>query len=240
MKEVMFMRLFRHVLAALSLSLLAVSAGASPANPQSGVDFRTLEQPQSTDSGKKIEVTEFFWYSCPHCSAFDPALTAWVKKQGDKIVFKQVPVAFRESFIPQQKLFYALEAMGKTADMNPKIFQAIHVDRQRVDTDKTILEFIEKKGIDKQKFLDLYNSFGVQTKVRRAAQLQEAYKIDGVPTIAIDGRFLTSPSIAGASMANQPESMQQAASLQVMDHLLAKLIAEKGAPAEPAKASKKK
>lgn len=94
------MRLFRHVLAALSLSLLAVSAGASPANPQSGVDFRTLEQPQSTDSGKKIEITEFFWYSCPHCSAFDPALQAWVKKQGDKIVFKQVPVAFRDSFVP--------------------------------------------------------------------------------------------------------------------------------------------
>lgn len=232
------MRLFRHVLAALSLSLLAVSAGASPANPQSGVDFRTLEQPQSTDSGKKIEVTEFFWYSCPHCSAFDPALTAWVKKQGDKIVFKQVPIAFRDSFVPQQKLYYALEAMGKTAEMNPKIFHAIHVERQRVDTDKTILEFIEKQGIDKQKFLDAYNSFGVAAKLRRAAQLQEAYKIDGVPTIAIDGRFLTSPSIAGATLSNQPESMQQAAALQVMDHLVAKVAAEKAA--EPVKAPAKK
>lgn len=238
------MRLFRHALAVISLGLLAVSASASPANPQSGTDYRTLEQAQPTESGKKIEVTEFFWYSCPHCAAFDPALTAWVKKQGDKIVFKQVPVAFRESFIPQQKLYYALEAMGKTAEMNPKIFQAIHVDRQRVDTDKTILEFIEKQGIDKQKFVDLYNSFGVQTKVRRASQLQEAYKIDGVPTIAIDGRYLTSPSIAGASMANQPESMQQAASLQVMDHLLTKLAVEKGAekPTEAAstKPAKKK
>src|SRR5450830_1347781 len=228
------MRLFRHALAAISLGLLAISVSASPANPQNGTDYRTLEQAQPTDSGKKIEVTEFFWYSCPHCAAFDPSLSAWVKKQGDKIVFKQVPVAFRESFIPQQKLFYTLEAMGKTAEMNPKIFQSIHVDRQRVDTDKTILEFIEKQGIDKQKFLDLYNSFGVQTKVRRAAQLQEAYKIDG--------RFLTSPSIAGTSMANQPESMQQAASLQVMDHLVAKLIAEKASekPAEAAKPSKKK
>lgn len=236
------MRLFRHALAAISLGLLAVAASASPANPQNGVDYRTLEQAQPTESGKKIEVTEFMWYNCPHCAAFDPGLTAWVKKQGDKIVFKQVPVAFRESFIPQQKLYYALEAMGKTAELNPKIFQAIHVDNQRVDTDKTILAFIEKQGIDKQKFLDLYNSFGVQTKVRRAAQLQEAYKIDGVPTVAIDGRFLTSPSIAGASMANQPESMQQAAALQVMDHLVAKLIAEKGgaAAAEPAKPAKKK
>jgi thiol:disulfide interchange protein DsbA len=82
----------------------------------------------------------------------------------------------------------------------------------------------------------LYNSFGIQTKVRRAAQLQEIFKIDGVPTIAIDGRFLTSPSIAGTSMAGQPESMQQAAALQVMDHLVTKVIAEKaGEVSKPAK-----
>lgn len=230
------MRMFRFALAAISLSLLAVSAGASPANPQNGTDYRTLEQAQPTDSGKKIEVTEFFWYNCPHCAAFDPSLSAWVKKQGDKIVFKQVPVAFRDSFIPQQKLYYALEAMGKTAELNPKIFQAIHVDNQRIDTDKTILAYIEKQGIDKQKFLDLYNSFGVQTKTRRASQLQEAYKIDGVPTIAIDGRYMTSPAIAGTALAGQPESMQQAAALQVMDHLVAQLIAEKaGAADKPAK-----
>jgi len=221
------MRLFHHALAVISLSLLAVTASASPANPQNGIDYHTLEQAQPTDSGKKIEVTEFFWYNCPHCAAFDPALSAWVKKQGDKIVFRQVPVAFRDSFIAQQKLYYTLEAMGKTAEMNPKIFQAIHGDGQRIDTDKSILAYIEKQGIDKQKFLDIYNSFGVQTKVRRASQLQDAYKIDGVPTIAIDGRYMTSPSIAGSAMAGQPESMQQAATLQVMDHLISQLVLEK-------------
>jgi len=101
------MRLFRHALAAISLGLLAVSVSASPANPQNGTDYRTLEQAQPTDSGKKIEVTEFFWYSCPHCAAFDPSLTAWVKKQGDKIVFKQVPVAFRESFSSAKAVLHA-------------------------------------------------------------------------------------------------------------------------------------
>ena len=131
------MNLFRHALAIISLSLFAVSAGASPANPQNGTDYRTLEQAQSTDSGKKVEVIEFFWYNCPHCAAFEPSLSAWAKKQGDKIVFKKVPIAFRESFVPQQKLFYALEAMGKSEEMNPKIFKAIHVDRQRIDTDNT-------------------------------------------------------------------------------------------------------
>src|SRR5580765_5181330 len=222
------MRLFRHTLAAISLGLLVVSAGASPTNPQNGTDYRTLEQIQPTESGDKIEVTEFFWYNCSHCAVLEPVLSAWVKKQGDRIVFRQVPIAFRDSLIPQQKLYYALEAMGKTAEMNPKIFQAIHVENQRIDTDKTILAFIEKQGIDKQKFLDMYNSFGVQARVRRAAQLQEAYKIDGVPVLAIGGRFLTSPAMLGASMVNQPESVLNAASLQVIDHLIARLEAEKG------------
>jgi thiol:disulfide interchange protein DsbA len=146
-----------------------------------------------------------------------------------------VPVAFRDSFVPQQKLYYTLEAMGKADELTPKIFQAIHVENQRINTDKTILAYIEKIGLDKQKFLDLYNSFGVQTKARRAAQLQEAYKVDGVPMIAIDGRYVTSPAVVGVALANQPESMQQAAALQVMDHLVAKVAAEKAAGSTPAK-----
>jgi thiol:disulfide interchange protein DsbA len=221
------MRFFKQAFVVMSLGFAALTAVASPSNPQEGTDYRVLEQAQPTESGNKVEVTEFFWYNCPHCAAFDPALSAWVKKQGDKINFKQVPVVFRDSFIPQQKLYYTLDAMGKAGEMNPKIFRAIHVDRQTVDTDDTILDFVVKQGIDKKTFLALYNSFGVQTKVRRAAQLQESYKVDGVPMIAIGGRYITSPSIAGASMANQPESMQQAASLQVMDALVLKVAAEK-------------
>ncbi|MDB5776637.1 MAG: thiol:disulfide interchange protein DsbA [Herbaspirillum sp.] len=219
------MRFFKQACIAISLGLAALTALASSANPQEGSDYRVLAQAQPTESPGKVEVTEFFWYNCPHCAAFDPMLSAWVKKQGDKISFKQVPVAFRDSFIPQQKLYYALEAMGLTAEMNPKIFRAIHVDRQTIDTDATIQEFIAKQGIDQKKFSALYNSFGVQTRVRRAAQLEEAYKVDGVPLIAIDGRYLTSPSIAGAAMSNQPESMQQAAALQVMDVLVQKAAA---------------
>src|SRR5437870_788528 len=116
------MRLIKHTLAALSLSLVAAAAFASPANPQNGVDYRTLDRAQQTDSGKKVEVTEFFWYSCPHCNALEPALEAWVKKQGDRIVFKRVPVMFREDFLPQQKLYYTLEAMGKLDELHQKVF----------------------------------------------------------------------------------------------------------------------
>ncbi len=216
------MRFIQHLLAVATLSLMAATAGASPSAPVSGTDYRTLEKAQQTDGGKKVEVTEFFWYSCPHCEALEPSLAAWVKKNADKIVFKRVPVAFRDSFIPQQKLYYTIEALGLIDSLHPRVFRAIHVERQKLDTDKQILDFVAKQGVDAKKFADTYNSFGVQTKVQRAAQLQAAYKVDGVPMIAIDGRYVTSPAIVGASLGNRPESILHEATLQVMDHLIAK------------------
>lgn len=207
----------------LSLGLFATSAGASPAAPVNGADYRTLAQAQSTDSGNKVEVTEFFWYNCPHCNVFDPSLEAWVKKQGDRINFKRVPVIFRDSFIPQQKLYYALEAMGKADALHARIFRAIHVERQQLDTDKQIADFIGKqKDIDAKQFVATYNSFGVQTKVRRAKELQADYKVDGVPLLAIDGRYLTSPAIVSASMGNASENELFKATLQVADALVTK------------------
>lgn len=232
------MRLIQQLLAALGFGLVAMAATASPASPVSGTDYRTLDKAQPTESGKKVEVTEFFWYACPHCHAFEPALEDWVKKQGDKIAFKRVPVAFRDSFVPQQKLYYTLEAMGKVDELHKKVFDAIHVGRQSLDTDAAIADFVAKQGVDKKKFLDLYNSFGVQTKVRRASQQQEAYKIDGVPTVAIEGRYLTSPSIVGASIGSKPEAVLQSSALQVMDWLVAKAAKEQKTQAADAKPAK--
>jgi thiol:disulfide interchange protein DsbA len=226
------MRFLQHAFAALSLSLVAIAASASPASPQNGVDYRTLDKEQQTDSGKKVEVTEFFWYSCPHCNAFEPSLEAWVKKQGDHIVFKRVPVAFREDFVPQQKLFYALEALGKVDEMQQKVFNAIHKERKRLDTDAAIADWVAQQGIDKQKFSDIYNSFGIQSKARRAAQLQTAYQVDGVPMVAVEGHYLTSPSIVGTGMKNAPEDALQAGTLQVMDWLVTKAAKEKGTKAK--------
>ncbi|RBA24482.1 thiol:disulfide interchange protein DsbA/DsbL [Herminiimonas fonticola] len=217
------MRFIQHLLAVATLSLMAATAGASPTAPVNGTDYRTLEKAQQTDSGKKVEVTEFFWYSCSHCNAFEPSLEAWVKKNADKIVFKRVPVVFRDSFIPQQKLYYTIETLGLVDTMHARIFRAIHVERQTLDTEKQILDFIAKQpGVDIKKFTETYNSFGIQTKVSRAAQLQAAYKVDGVPMVAVDGRYVTSPSIIGAALGNRPESVLHEATLQVMDHLIAK------------------
>ena len=176
---------------AVTLSTVAACVQATPTAPVNGVEYRTLEKSQTIENSKKIEVTEFFWYSCQHCSAFEPALADWVKKQGDNISFKRVPVAFRESFQPQQRLYYALEAMGRADELQKKVFHAIHVDRKSLDTDTAIADFIATQGVDRKKFVETYDSFGVQSKLRRAMQLQEAYKVDGVPLIAIDGRYIT-------------------------------------------------
>lgn len=213
------MRLIQKFLALASFSLIALCASASPSNPVEGVEYQRLPQPQPTEGGKKIEVLEFFWYGCPHCFTFEPALSEWAKKRGDQIVFKRIPVGFRESFLPQQKLYFALEALNRF-DVHKAYFDALHIGRQRLDKDDLIVDFVEKQGIERKKFLDVYNSFSVQSKVSRVKQMQDVYRIEGVPTIVIDGQYITSPSLVGASMRGQPEAAMNMATLQIMDALI--------------------
>jgi len=180
--------------------------------PEEGKDYRTLEKraPVQAPPGK-IEVVEFFWYSCPHCNAFEPQLNAWLKKLPPDVSFRRVPVQFRDDFVPQQRLYYTLEAMGKVDELHDKVFQAIHVQRQPTDREDRILAFAEKNGLDKAKFQELYNSFGVQTKTRQAKQLQDDYQVDGVPALGIAGRYYTDGTMANG--------MDHA--LQVVDYLVA-------------------
>ena len=154
--------------------------------------------PVSVPAGK-VEVVEFFWYGCPHCNAFEPALEAWVKKLPADVVFRRAPVAFRdEPFGTHQRIYYALEALGQVEAMHRKVFYAIHNDRAKLDKPAEIAAFMAKNGVDSAKFLDAFNSFGVQTKARQAKLLAEAYKIDGVPALGVHGRFYTSGSLAGS------------------------------------------
>jgi thiol:disulfide interchange protein DsbA len=215
------MRLLHSLLLIASLGLASVGANAAPNAPAEGVEYLRLSQPQPTDTGKKVEVLEFFWYNCPHCHAFEPHLAEWAKKQGDRIVLKRIPVGFRESFVPQQKLYFALEAMNRL-DLHTVVFDAIHQRRMKLNTEPEIMAFIEKQSIDSKKFGETFNSFSVQSKVSRVRQLQEAFRIDGVPTVAIDGQYVTSPSIVGQSMRGAPEEVLNSATLLVMDALVAK------------------
>ena len=124
------MRFLTRLITIVSFGFIAAaSAVATPTEPIEGAEYQRLQNAQPTDTGKKVEVLEFFWYNCPHCFAFEPSLTEWVKKRGDSIVFRRVPVGFRDSFVPQQKLYYTLEAMNRM-DVHKQVFDAIHVARQ--------------------------------------------------------------------------------------------------------------
>jgi thiol:disulfide interchange protein DsbA len=185
---------------------------AQARKPEDGTDFLTLDKkvPVEAPAGK-VEVIEFFWYSCPHCNAFEPKLVNWIKKLPADVSIRRVPVAFRDDFVPQQRLYYTLEAMGKLEELHGKVFTAIHTDKQVIDKEATIVAWAEKNGLDRAKFQELYNSFSVQTKARRATQLQDAYKVQGVPAIGVAGRYYTDGTMAG--------TMDRA--LQVTDYLVA-------------------
>jgi thiol:disulfide interchange protein DsbA len=184
--------------AGLSLGIAPFGARAQ-GGPVEGQQYVRLARPQPVATPGKIEVVEFFWYGCPHCYEFEPMLEAWVKKLPPDVALRRVPVAFRdEPFTAHQKIFYALEALGQVDAMQMKVFNAIHRDHNRMDKPAEIAAFMQKNGIDSAKFLDLYNSFGVQTKTRQARTLAEEYKIDGVPALGINGRYYTSGSLAGS------------------------------------------
>lgn len=209
-------------------ALLAVPglAAASPATPKDGAEYQTLPEAQPTDGGRKIEVTEFFAYYCPHCYAFEPFLADWVRKQGDSIVFRRVHVPHGERVAAQQRLFFTLESLGMLEQFHGKVFDAYHVERLPLAQDEQVFDWASRAGIDRARFIDAYRSFGVQAKLRRAQAMMEAYRITHWPMVAIDGRFLTSPGMIGES-GNVSGNAALQGTLQVMDSLAARAKADR-------------
>ncbi|MEY3124903.1 MAG: hypothetical protein RLZZ573_1423 [Pseudomonadota bacterium] len=203
-------------LAVASSAWMVSPAQAQMKKPTAGTEYQVLETraPVEAPAGK-LEVVEFFWYTCPHCNAFEPTLSAWVKKQPKDVAFRRVPIAFQESFVPQQRLYFTLEAMGLVEKLHAKVFAAIHVEKLNLTKGDSITEWVAKQGVDAAKFVAQYNSFSVVTKANRASQLQNAYKIEGVPALGVVGRFYTDGSMAG--------NMERA--LQVVDYLVAEVRA---------------
>ncbi|MDM0013977.1 thiol:disulfide interchange protein DsbA/DsbL [Variovorax sp. J22P168] len=203
-------------LAAASLGLLplATSSHAQGAPFQAGKQYIVLGKPAPSDvPAGKVEVVEFFSYNCPHCAAFEPRLEAWVKKLPPYVVFRRIPVPFvGNDTEAKQRLYYTLEAMGKLDDIHPKVFQAIHQQRANLTGDAAILAWSEKQpGLDAKKFAELFKSFSVVGKAKRAAQLTNDYQVAGVPSLGVAGRWYVDGDSAG--------SLDRA--LQVVDFLVA-------------------
>jgi thiol:disulfide interchange protein DsbA len=144
-------------------------------------------------------VLEFFSYACPHCSAFEPTVEAWEKTLPADVAFKRVPVPFLMNAENFMHTYYALETIGAVNAVQLKIFRAIHVDRVRLETAENMAEFVGKNGVDATKFLAAFKSFSVATSVAKAKKMMADYKIESVPTLVVQGRFVTSSSLAGSN-----------------------------------------
>ena len=201
-------------LAFSSLGLLPLASHAQQRPPKAGTDYIVLGKTAPVDApAGKVEVVEFFSYNCPHCAAFEPQLEAWVRKLPPHVAFKRIPVPFVGSDTePKQRLYYTLEAMGKVDEFQLQIFDAIHKQRQQLFGDAAILAWSEKQsGLDAKKFAELFKSFSVVGKAKRAAQLTNDYRVSGVPALGVAGRWYVDGDTAG--------SLDRA--LQIVDVLIA-------------------
>jgi len=206
------------------LTIVGMAAFAPQALAQMPL-YATLSPPQPTEGGGKVEVTEFFWYGCPHCYAMEPFVNAWLKTKPADVVFKRVP-AYNESWAPMVSLFYTLEAMGLVEQYHQKVFDAIHKQNVNLNNVKKRDEWLKANGIDPAKFEEVEKSFTVVTKVNRARQLTQAYKVDGVPRFFVNGKYYTSAEQAGGGDRI----------FLVIDQLIATARKEMAASAAPAKA----
>ena len=192
---------FSRQLAGAGLGLAAAGWAQAQGGPVEGQHYVRLSTPAPVtlpSPDKKIEVVEFFWYGCPHCFTLEPLLESWVKRLPPDVAFRQVPVGFSVPHQVHQKLYYALEEVGALPALHRRVFSALHQQNLRLNNEADIVAFVGANGVDTAAFTAAFKSFGVATKANRAKQLSEAYKIDGVPALGVQGRFYTSASLAGS------------------------------------------
>ena len=180
-------------LAVLLIAFAAGSAGAS--DLVVGRDYRAINPPQPTESGKKVEVLEFFWYACPHCNALQPSLRIWLKQKPADVEFKRVPAVLSESWVPLTRAYYALDATGSLDKLHYEVFSAIHEKNLRLQDPKVLFDWVAQRGVDRQQFADAYGSFGVQSRSRRSVEMTRNYDISGTPAVTVDGKYLVAPSM---------------------------------------------
>ncbi len=195
---------------AITLGGFALSPALAAA-PQEGKHYSRLQMPQPTEAPGKVEVIEFFWYGCPHCFDFEPLLKSWTKNLPGDVSFKKVPAIFRDSWAPGARIYYTLESLGLLDKHHDAVFNAMIKQRVNLNDEKTLFDWVAKQGIDRQQFADMYKSFAVDGKVRRAAEMTQEYGFGGVPVLIIGGKYMPSPDLG--TFGNM---------LEVVDGLIAK------------------
>lgn len=192
----------RNALTKLALSIGGLLlASRVHAAMERGRKYVPVKAPQAPESAGKIEVLEFFSYTCPHCYRLEGVIEPWLKRLPGDVVFRRIPVIFQESALPLAQAYYVLDAMGRLDVLHLKIFDAFQQKGIRLDREETLLEWVGTQGVDAKRFAEIYRSFGIQAKLSRARRLAQLFEIDGVPSLVIGGKYLTSTSLAGTKEA---------------------------------------
>jgi thiol:disulfide interchange protein DsbA len=212
------------------MSLFLVMGAAAAESPAStdfteGIEYQRVVPPQPTETGKRIEVVELFWYGCPHCYHFEPELDEWVKHKPENVTFRRMPAVFiNPRWELDARAYYAAEALGVLDKMHAALFDAIHKEHRKLGTEAELMAFFAEHGVSNEDFQRTFHSFYVDTKVRHAKMMTQLYGVDGVPTMVVDGKYRTEASLAGS----------EANMLRVVDFLIAKDTAAATASGTPA------
>lgn len=210
------MSLKQLILRSIAIASLGFGLAFAPvSHAQTQQRYVTIEPAQPSDTTGKVEVLEFFAYTCPHCYSMEPLTAKWSQTLPDNVAFRRVPVAFNAGMADLQKLYFALEALGRL-DLHEKVFNTIHRQRKRIYDFDAIADWIETQGVERQQFEAAFKSFGINSKVARANELAKNYNIEGTPSLAVGGRYVTSPSMAGSYEGTVAEAQRR------LDAVLAK------------------
>ena len=210
-------RRFAAGFAFVAAAAFVAASSASAQDLQEGKNYFRFKNPVPVESGKKIEVLEFFSYGCPHCADLEPEMQGWVRTLPADVQFRRIPVLFQDRWVALAKVYYTLEAMGEERRLTPEVFIALHEKGSNLWQDKVFFDWAAQHGLDRKKVEDVYNSFAVAGKINRAKQLSQAYNVQSVPMIVVDGKFVTASDRVGTH-ANLPP---------VIDQLVAKARAER-------------
>lgn len=210
--------MFTRALAMFAAAVLSLSAVAAPDAAFEGHDYAALKNARPVATGKDVEVLEFFWYRCPHCFQLEPGMNAWLKTLPKDARIRRVPAVFRPDWLPAAKLYYSLEQMGLLDRLHGKVFDAYNIENIDLNSPAVLGGWIAQQGVDRKKFEAIYNSFSTQSKANQGAQLATAYAISGVPTLIVDGKYMTSVSM----------TQSEPRLFEVLDQLIVKARAERG------------
>src|SRR5262249_45967450 len=221
------MEFIKQGLAFMALSLAL--CGTAAAQLVKGTHYDQIDTPQPTESGKKVEVIEFFWYACPHCNALQPALRGWLKKKPADVEFRRIPAVLQDSWLQLARTYYTIEAMSLLDKLHYELFAAIHeehaLDPRFLSRDpKPLFDWVASKGVDRKKFEDAYNSFAAKSRTQRAVHLTRNYDVPYTPVLVVDGRYLIAPSMKGNG--NPDGSINYERFLQSLDQLIAQARAK--------------